>query len=150
MATNVQPATFDSISVGDELSPFTIGETQETIDNARVAAGEEESTVPNIHTDPEFARSGLFAGTVNSGVTTMAYIDRMLESWFPARALYDGGRMLFKAIEPVRPGDTVTFTGRITGKRTEGDRKIVDCEIKAVNQAGTLTGLAEATLVMER
>ncbi len=146
MATNVRPVTFDSVAVGDELPPFTIGETQETI----IASMQDEAVVPNIHTDPEFARDGLFAGTVNSGVTTMAYITQMLESWFPASTFYDGGRLLFKAIDPFRPGDTVTFKGKITGKRQEDDKKIVDCAIKGVNQVGALVGVAEATLVLSR
>ena len=150
MATNVRPVTFDSLAVGDELPPFTIGETQETINRSRIASIEDEAIVPNIHTDPEFARDGLFAGTVNSGVTTMAYIAQMLESWCPACTFCDGGRLLFKGIDPFRPGDTVTFKGKITGKRQENDKKIVDCEIKGVNQVGTLVGVAEATLVLGR
>ena len=149
MTTNVQPVAFESLSVGDALPPFTIGETQETINRARPASVEAGDEVPNIHTDPEFARDGLFAGTVNAGVITMAYITQMLESWFPAGTFYDGGRLLFKAIEPMRPGDTATFEGRITGKRTEDERKLVDCEIKGVNQMGAVIGVAEATLVLE-
>ncbi len=150
MATNVRPVTFDSLAVGDELPSFTIGETQETINRSAIASMQDEAVVPNIHTNPEFARDGLFAGTVNSGVTTMAYITQMLESWFPASTFYDGGRLLFKAIDPFRPGDTVTFEGKITGKRQENDKKIVDCEIKGVNQVGALVGVAEATLVLSR
>ena len=150
MAVNTRSVTYDSIAVGDELPPFTIGETQETINGASLGSVEGEDMVPNIHTDPEFAKTGLFSGTVNGGVITMAYISQMLESWFPASALYDGGRMLFKAIDPFRPGDTVTFTGTITDKHLEDGRKIVDCEIKGINQLGKLMGVAEATLVLKQ
>lgn len=148
MATDIRGIAFDSINLGDELPPFTIAENQETINSARLVLDDEEPPPRNIHTDPEFAKSGMFAGTVNAGVTTMAYIAQMLEQWFPASAFYNNGRLLYKAIEPFRPGDTVTFTGSVTAKREEGGRKIVECEIKGTNQQGRLMGVAEATLVL--
>ncbi len=149
MALQMQPVTFEAITVGDELPPFTISETQETINQARYSELEDGLNPRNIHTDPEFARSGLFAGTVNAGVTTMAYIAQMLERWSSASAFYNGGRLSFKAIEPFRPGDTVTFTGKVTGKRVEGGKKLVECAISGVNQHGKLIGVAEATLALE-
>ena len=54
-----------------------------------------------------------------------------------------------KAIDAFRPGDTVTFTGKITGKRVEGDRKIVECELRGVNQMDKLMGIAKATLILD-
>ncbi len=138
--------TFDSITVGDELPPFEIGETQETIDNARMPEITARPPRPNIHTDPEFAKRGIFSGTVNGGVITMAYVTQMLEQWFPAGSFYDGGRLEFKAIQPFRPGDTVVFRAKVTGKRTQAGKKLVDCEVKGTNQLGQLMGFATATL----
>jgi acyl dehydratase len=148
MAIKTRHVTFESINVGDELPQFEISESQETINNARISISVDEDIPRNIHTDPEFAKTGLFAGTVNAGVTTMAYVTQMLEQWFPTEAFNNGGRLSFKAIDAFRPGDTVTFTGRITGKREEGARRLVDCEIQGVNQLGKLAGVAEATLVL--
>ena len=111
-----QHVTYDSIAVGDRIPSFETFETQETIDNTRMPEITARPPRPNIHTDPEFARRGLFAGTVNGGVITMAYVTTMLERWFPAASFYDGGRLEFKAIQPFRPGDTVVFTGTVTGK----------------------------------
>ena len=104
--------------------------------------------------DPEeyrrsFTKEGLFGTTVNAGVTTMSYVAQTLEQWFPAHSFYDGGSILFKAIDAFRPGDTVTFTGKITGKRVEGDRKIVECELRGVNQMDKLMGIAKATLILD-
>ena len=100
-----QHVTYDSIAVGDKIPPFETFETQETIDNTRMPEITARPPRPNIHTDPEFAKKGLFAGTVNGGVITMAYVTTMLERWFPAASFYDGGRLEFKAIQPFRPGD---------------------------------------------
>ena len=103
--------------MGDEIPPFETYETQETIDEARMPEITARPPRPNIHTDPEFAKKGLFAGTVNGGVITMAYVTTMLERWYPGAGFYNGGRLEFKAIQPFRPGDTVVFTGVVTGKR---------------------------------
>ena len=139
--------TFDSISVGDEIPPFEMGETQESIDGARNPNRIVDSPPKNIHNDPDFAKEGLFAGTVNAGVTTMAYVAQMLEQWFPASAFYNGGTLTYKGVGPFRPGDNVTFTGAVTGKRVEDGKKYIDVEIKGVDQTGRLVGVAEATVV---
>jgi len=140
---------FVDLSVGDQLPEFTISETQETIDNAVLHIEGIDFNPRNIHNDPEFAQSGLFTGTVNGGPVTMAYVCQMLEQWFPARCFYEGGKLLFKAIEPFRPGDSVTFSGTITSKRVEQANKLLECRIEGRNQMGSLVGVAEATLVLE-
>ena len=141
-----QQVTYDSIAVGDEITPFETFETQETIDEARMPEITARPPRPNIHTDPEFAKKGLFAGTVNGGVITMAYVTTMLERWYSAASFYNGGRLEFKAIQPFRPGDTVVFTGVVTGKRRSNGKGLIDCEIKGTNQLGQLMGFATATL----
>ena len=78
-----QHVTYDSIAVGDEITPFDIFETQETIDNTRMPEITARPPRPNIHTDPEFAKRGLFAGTVNGGVITMAYVTTCSNIGFP-------------------------------------------------------------------
>ena len=140
---------FAELSVGDQLPAFTISETQETIDNAVLHIEGIDFNPRNIHNDPEFAGSGMFSGTVNGGPVTMAYVCQMLEQWFPARCFFEGGRLLFKAIEPIRPGDTVTFTGAITSKRIEQNGKFVECHIEGSNQKGAVVGVADATMVLE-
>ena len=102
----------------------------------------------NIHTDEEFAKQNIFGGTVNSGPATMSYVDQMLQLSFPLRALYEGGSLLMRAIEPFRSGDTVTFQGEITAKRPEAERKIIECRVKGLNQRGDLVCLSDAVLVM--
>jgi acyl dehydratase len=139
--------TFASLSLGDEIPAFEIGETQETIDDARNPDRMDDGPPKNIHNDPDFAKQGLFAGTVNGGVTTMGYINQMLEKWFSAEALYNGGSLTYKGVAPFRPGDTVVFTGTVTGKRVEDGKNYVDLEIKGTDKTGRLVGVAEATLV---
>ena len=141
--------TFDSISVGDPLATLAVSESQEIINRKsefRLAAT--TGGVSNIHTDEEFARQNIFGGTVNSGPATMSYVDQMLQLSFPLRAFYQGGRLLMRAIEPFRAGDTVTFQGEITGKRIDEDKKIVECRVKGLNQRGDLVSLSDAALML--
>ena len=151
MGTSSEGKRFSDVNIGDELSPFTIGETQETIDAAVVRLDEDGTTEPskNIHNNPEFAKKGIFSTTVNGGVITMSYIAQMLEQDFPRQSFFGAGSMLFKAIEPFRPGDTVTFTGSVTGKRQEDGNHLVDCKIMGTNQKGKVIGVAESTLSLD-
>jgi hypothetical protein len=150
--TQLKPhADFASIDIGDEIPPFSIGETQETIDNAGTSSRipNEGPTRKNIHNDPHFAKRGLFAGTVNAGVTTMGYANQMLEACFSPAAFYNGGSLTYKGIGPFRPGDNASFTGKVTGKRTESGKNFVDIEIKIVDDNDRLMGVAEVTVIPE-
>jgi acyl dehydratase len=137
---------FDTVAIGDQLVRLVISESQEIINrkNELRLAGKPSSS--NIHTDEEFARQNIFAGTVNSGPATMSYVDQMLARSFPLRALYDGGRLQMRAITPFRAGDTVTFAGEVTGKRVEDGHGIVECRVTGINQRGELVCLSDATL----
>ncbi len=141
--------TFGSISVGDPLATLTVSDSQEIINRkSEFRLAGTTGSGSNIHTDEEFARQNIFGGTVNSGPATMSYVDQMLELSFPLQAFYQGGRLLMRAIEPFRAGDTVTFQGEITGKRIEDGEKVVECRVKGLNQRGDLVSLSDAALVL--
>jgi acyl dehydratase len=147
--------TFNAISVGARLPTLSISESQEIINSKNEFRLAGKPSASNIHTDEEFARQNIFGGTVNSGPATMSYVDQMLEQSFPLRAFYDGGRLLMRAIEPFRSGDTVTFQGEITALAPLSQRGVqgisggvVECAVKGINQRGALVCLAEATLVL--
>jgi acyl dehydratase len=141
---------FASASIGDSLGELAITESQEIMDRKndfRLAGRRNDS---NIHTDEEFAKQNIFAGTTNSGPATMSYVDQMLELSFPASSFYSGGSLLMRAITPFRGGDTVTFEGEITGKSNEGGKRMLECRMKGINQRGELVCLSDAVMVLER
>ena len=149
---------FDDIFGGDQLAALAISESQEIINNKSALRLAGESNDSNIHTDEEFARQNIFGGLVNSGPATMSYVDQMLQLSFPLQSFYAGGRLLIRAIEPFRVGDTVNFQGEITGKRQppptsplgKGGLKagVVECRVKGINQRGDLVALSDAALVL--
>lgn len=143
-----QRFTFDSVAVGDAMAPLSVNESVDIMlrKNELRLAGKHRPS--NIHTDEEFARKNIFGGMVNSGPATLSYVDQMLQRSFPLRAFYDGGRLLMRAITPFRAGDTVTFSGEVTGKRVDEGRKIVECRVRGTNQRGELVCLSDATMMM--
>jgi acyl dehydratase len=71
----------------------------------------------------------------------------VLQEAFPVEnILRRGSRLEMRATEPIRAGDTVTFTGRVTGKRVEGGQRLVDCELTGTNQFGQTVAIARATI----
>lgn len=148
MVVQASAATWESIRIGDELPSQTKLETQETINTyaafRRAALGPRREW-KDLHTDPEFAQGGIFGGTVNMGVATADYFFQVLERAFPCEALFSPhSRYSFKAVAPIRGGDTVTITGKVVDKRQEDGRKLVACELTGVNQRGQVVYVGTA------
>ena len=140
---------FGVTSIGDLLAEITITESQEIMNRKndfRLAGRRNDS---NIHTDEEFAKQNIFAGTTNSGPATMSYVDQMLELSFPVSSFYSGGRLLMRAITPFRGGDTVKFEGEITSKSDGGGKKVLESRVKGTNQRGELVCVSDAVLISE-
>jgi acyl dehydratase len=144
---------FDSAVEGTALAELSITESQDIINRRsafRLAGRPNES---NIHTDEEFARQNIFNGIVASGPAAMSYVDQMLQRSFPLSAFHHGGRLLMRAIEPFRVGDTVTLQGEVMAKQpalpSEGQGGgMVECRIKGINQRGDLVNLSDASLFL--
>ena len=78
---------------------------------------------------------------------SMAYIAQQIESWCPSMALYNGGKILFKAISNFKPGDSMKYSGKVVNIRTVDGIYNIDCTIKGHNQLDQLTGIAEVSIV---
>ena len=140
--------TYDSVQVGDGLPILVKYESQDTIDlYDRCAPQGPRQGWHNLHTDEEYAGKSVFGGTVNMGEATVAYVAELLEKAFPVRSLMSlGSRLEMRATEPIRPGDTITFTGQVTGKRKEKALGLVDCEIICTNQSNKVVARAQASI----
>ena len=101
----------------------------------------------SLHTDEEFAEGGIFGGPVNMGVATVAYVAELLEKGFPLKVLMGYvSKLEMRATLPVRAGDTMSFTGQVTGKREEQGLRFVDCEVTGTNQSDQVVARAKATI----
>ena len=102
--------TFDTISPGDDLPILVKHVSQATIDAyQRLASPNRGERWRDLHADAEFAAQGIFGGTVNQGVATVAYIAELLEKAFPLERLAAlGSRLEMRATAPVRAMATVS------------------------------------------
>ena len=140
--------SYDTVEPGDDLPILVKHESQETIDlYAQQASPGPRPGWRSLHTDKEFAATGIFGGTVNMGTATVAYVAELLEKAFPIKNLMSQhSRLEMRATEPVRAGDTITFTGRVTGKREDDGRGLVECEVIGANQLDQTVARGCATI----
>ena len=135
-----------SYEEGDELTPLVKEMTQEAINLFEGSAG---NTGPSQFTDDHAAKEILGTeGTVASGRMSLTFAIEMLRRHFGAGVFNHTGVVDLRFLRPVRPGDTITFTGRVTGSTREanGNRVSVDIEVK--NQRGDTTGVGQGSAIV--
>ncbi len=135
-----------SYEIGDELTPLVKEMTQEAINLFEGSAGE---SGPSQFTDEETARETLGTeGTVASGRMSLSFAIEMLRRYFGGDVFNHSGTVDLRFLRPVRPGDTVTFTGKIIDLTREVNGSRVSVEIKAENQRGDTTGVGNGSAVV--
>ena len=135
-----------SYEIGGELTPLVKEMTQEAINLFEGSAGE---SGPSQFTDEATARETLGTeGTVASGRMSLSFAIEMLRRYFGSDVFNHTGTVDLRFLRPVRPGDTVTFTAKITGLTREVNGSRVSVEIKAENQRGDTTGVGQGSAVV--
>ena len=139
--------SFESTQVGDQLPTVQRPITKAIIDqfNGMDMPGHEPGPTSLLHVDEEFAKAGIFVGTVHNGVAGVAYMVQLLQQAFPTRSILDS-TFSERAIEPKRPGDTITYSGKVLDKREEDGKRLVDVEVSGINQLGQPVAAAKATI----
>ena len=135
-----------SYEEGDEITPLVKELTQEA---SNLFEGSSGNTGPSQFTDEHAAREVLGTeGTVASGRMSLTFAIEMMRRHFGAEVFNHTGVVDLRFLRPVRPGDTVTFTGKVTGatKEANGNRVSVDIEIK--NQKGDTTGVGQGSAIV--
>ena len=136
-------ASFASIAAGDDLPILVKGETAETINRFAALLG----TVADPAQAEELQKGPGFGGETASALA--AYVAELLEKGFPvSNIMARGSRLRLELVRPVSPGDTLVLSGRVTGKREEKDRGMVECEVTIENQDGEIVAVAEATVAL--
>ncbi len=124
-------------TVGDALPPLTKHMTQDAINAFEKSGG---AKGPSQFTDLETARSTLgTASTVASGRMSLTFATELLRRYFGADVYNGGGMVDLRFLRPVRPGDSVTFTGKVTATAKEADGTRVTVEVSGTNQKGAVT-----------
>jgi 3-hydroxybutyryl-CoA dehydratase len=126
-----------SFKVGDAVPPISKTMSQDMINAFEKSGGAEG---PSQFTDLETAKDTLgTATTVASGRMSLTFAVELLRRYFGADIYNRGGMVDLRFLRPVRPGDTVTFSGKVTGVSKEADGCRVTVEVNASNQKGDTT-----------
>ena len=135
-----------SYQVGDDIPPLTKSMTQEAINLFEGSAGQ---SGPSQFTDEETARETLGTeGTVASGRMSLTFAIEMLRRFFGSDVFNRTGSVDLRFLRPVRPGDTITFTGKITAVTREANGSRVSVDIMVQNQNGNTTGAGSGSAVV--
>lgn len=132
--------------VGDVVPPVVKKMTQEAINLFEGSAGQ---TGPSQFTDEATARATLgTSGTVASGRMSLAFATEMLRKYFGADVFNHTGMVDLRFLRPVRPGDTITFSGKISGMTREANGSKVSVDITVENQNGDTTGVGMGSAIV--
>lgn len=135
-----------AFAVGDAIPPLSKTMTQQAINLFEGSGGK---TGPSQFTDEATAQGVLGTkGTVASGRMSLTFAVELLRRYFGADVYNRGGVVELRFLRPVRPGDTVTFAGKVTdiAKVTNGVR--VGVEVNATNQKGDTTAAGTGSCVV--
>ncbi len=133
---------FEDVDVGAELRPLVKVPT--TIQLFRYSAV--TWNAHRIHYERAYALSEGHPDVLVQAHLHGAFLAQLVADWAGPRARLvtfgwsNRGRSV--------PGDTLTCTGRVTAKRVEGDRHLVDLEIVETNQRGELCAPGKATVAL--
>jgi 3-hydroxybutyryl-CoA dehydratase len=122
---------------GDVLPVITRTLTQEKINRYAEVSGDGNP----LHTDPAFAASTQFGGTIAHGMLVLAYISELMTAAFGSPWSVSG-QLKIRFRGAARPGDTVTASGRVL--RVEDGK--TSCEVECSNQNGEVLISGEASL----
>jgi len=120
--------------------------TQEAINLFEGSAG---NTGPSQFTDEHAAREVLGTeGTIASGRMSLTFAIEMLRRHFGADVFNHTGVVDLRFLRPVRPGDTITFIGTVTGITREANGNRISVSIEVKNQKGDTTGVGQGSAVV--
>jgi acyl dehydratase len=118
------------IAVGDELPPLELPLTSTLIVAGAIAS---RDFMP-AHHDPAFAKAQGAPDIFMNILTTNGYVSRFVTDWAGPEAMVK--RIEIRLGAPAVPGKSLRFSGRVAGKRDEGDECVIELSIRAASELG--------------
>jgi acyl dehydratase len=132
--------------VGDDVPPISKTMTQEAINLFEKSGGK---TGPSQFTDEATARETLGTrGTVASGRMSLTFASEMLRRYFGPEFYNRRGTVDLRFLRPVRPGDTITLSGKVTAIAREPNGGRVTVAVTATNQKGDVTAAGSGACIV--
>jgi acyl dehydratase len=132
--------SYDDLDVGAQAPPLVVENLTRT--NFVRYAGASGDFNPMHHDDTIATQVGN-PSVFGHGMLTAGLMARVVKDWLGPEAMR---RFQVRFAKQVWPGDTITFSAKVSAKRADGDEHLVDLECVATNQDGVevLTGTATA------
>ena len=103
----------------------------------------------NIHNSPELARQRLgFAHPLASGRMSVAFAAESLRKFFGPEVFNHTGTVNLKFLRPVKNGDTITITGRVSHQQEIDRGTLVTVDLFCENQDRDRTAIGNGTAVI--
>tara|TARA_B110000263_G_scaffold101527_1_gene88819 strand:+ start:1571 stop:2518 length:948 start_codon:yes stop_codon:yes gene_type:complete len=134
----------NNLSEGDFTPTIQRNISQETINKYHELnnwSNKEPSPTSLLHIDEAFAEATVFSGITLSGPTAVSFMLHLVETTFGQESIINS-TFKERALEPVRPGDTIIYSGKIIGVKDTKLGKAIDLEVRGSNQLGQTTSLA--------
>ena len=133
---------FEDIKIGDAIPSLT----RPAISHLQLAlyAGAGADHNP-IHVDEQAAKAGGLPGIIAHGMLPLGFLGGLLTQWVPQKQLRS---LSARFVAMAFPGDVITCSGKITGKREQAGEKLVELEIAAQNQKGENIQLGKAVVAL--
>ena len=124
---------FESVAEGDTLPVLIKWETEDTILRYNSLHGEPDENDEYPETLPQ--------------KTVESYVVELLGKGFPPERLdAEGSSLEVEHLSPVIANDTISLSGRVAGKRTQGEHRLVDCDVAVDNERGEPVARARAVI----
>jgi hypothetical protein len=91
-----------------------------------------------VHHDRDYAQAQGASDTFMNILSDTAYCSRFLTDWAGPEARIR--RLAIRLGVPVHPGHTLTYTGRVTGVREDGDETVIEVAFTAMDELGEHVG----------
>ena len=126
---------------GSALPVVTKLVTQERIEQYAEASGDFNP----IHIDPEYAADTQFGGTIAHGMMVAAMVSESMARAFEMD-WYKTGRLKLRFRAPVRPGETVTASGKVRSASRLDDSRELRCTVGVRKADGEAVVTGEAVV----
>jgi acyl dehydratase len=135
-----------SIRVGQEIPAISKEIAQEKINLFERSGGKHG---PSFFTDAETARKTIgLDSPMASGRMSVSYALECLRRFFGDEIFNRSGSVDLRNLRPVRAGDTVTISGKVTEIRREANGQRVVVEISITNQKGDTTSAGSGSAIV--
>ena len=146
----IQTTNFDidNLTEGSIIPQLQRTISQETINKYHELnnwSNKEPSPTALLHVDEAFAEATVFSGTTLSGPTAVGFMLHLVEKTFGQKSIINS-TFNERALEPVRPGDIITYSGKVIAVNNSERETRVDLEVSGTNQFGQTTSLASVSL----